>query len=340
MAPMVETNKSRTTTLKKLAKWTPSSNSSFNKKGIASPLSPDAPFVPVHYDQLQQGSLYIIKIKQVSLALFEGWNDDMCCFSILRSEVEPMRWSEARQLPGDFDIYDAFDECGNPPIHLWSRYLKTNVPSNWFYMFEEARLKQRAWFREHDEYVRQTTTTEQGRDVHSSLSNTDVSTMLLSPQESIVSSAVASTNIVDPGILHEDTSFTPTSPAFADGESVTRQTSTPSSLVIDREQIRRHLAPGQASVLNRQSSVVVGLPSINSTISQTSSKRDVESTTVAEESRVDRLDLQEYSAQLDFPHDSDQFSIRSDLPGSSSPSLSILPSKSRSRPSMKKIIWN
>lgn len=102
MAPMVETNKSRTT-LKKLAKWTPSSNSSFNKKGIASPLSPDAPFVPVHYDQLQQGSLYIIKIKQVSLALFEGkeisvkkkrrmrltvvcigWNDDMCCFSILR----------------------------------------------------------------------------------------------------------------------------------------------------------------------------------------------------------------------------------------------------------------
>ncbi|CEI87448.1 hypothetical protein RMCBS344292_01861 [Rhizopus microsporus] len=251
-----------------------------------------------------------------------------------------MRWSEARQLPGDFDIYDAFDECGNPPIHLWSRYLKTNVPSNWFYMFEEARLKQRAWFREHDEYVRQTTTTEQGRDVHSSLSNTDVSTMLLSPQESIVSSAVASTNIVDPGILHEDTSFTPTSPTFADGESVTRQTSTPSSLVIDREQIRRHLAPGQASVLNRQSSAVVGLPSVNSTISQTSSKRDVESTTVAEESRVDRLDLQEYSAQLDFPHDSDQFSIRSDLPGSSSPSLSILPSKSRSRPSMKKIIWN
>jgi hypothetical protein len=51
-------------------------------------------------NQLQQGELYIIKIKLIAIALFQGklynisydsfthrclgWDDDMCCFSVLR----------------------------------------------------------------------------------------------------------------------------------------------------------------------------------------------------------------------------------------------------------------
>ncbi|RCI05085.1 hypothetical protein CU098_003742, partial [Rhizopus stolonifer] len=99
------------------------------------------------------------------------WNDDMCCFSVLRAEVDPLRWSSARQLPGDFDAFEAFDEAGNPPIHLWPRYLKVSVPSNWFCMFEEAKRKQREWIQDHipDEH-----TATGGA---ATCSNTDVSTM-------------------------------------------------------------------------------------------------------------------------------------------------------------------
>ncbi|KAI8344634.1 hypothetical protein BC941DRAFT_409162 [Chlamydoabsidia padenii] len=61
------------------------------------------------------------------------------------SENTPMRWSQARYLPGDYDAYDAFDEAGNPPVHLWTRYLRVEVPINWFAIFEEARRKQREW---------------------------------------------------------------------------------------------------------------------------------------------------------------------------------------------------
>lgn len=58
------------TTLKKLARWTPSTATSRNQ--VVSPLSQETPFVNVAHDKLQQGGLYILKIKQVSLALFEG----------------------------------------------------------------------------------------------------------------------------------------------------------------------------------------------------------------------------------------------------------------------------
>ncbi|KAI7882323.1 hypothetical protein K492DRAFT_193583 [Lichtheimia hyalospora FSU 10163] len=123
----------------------------------------------IEHDDLKQGSLYIVKIRNVSVALFEGWDDDMCCFAVLRSESTPMRWSEARQvlftlalrdnanitgyryIPGDFDAYDAFDEAGNPPVHLWTRHLRVNVPINWFSIFEEARRKQRNWMHEQNE---------------------------------------------------------------------------------------------------------------------------------------------------------------------------------------------
>ncbi|KAI9319075.1 hypothetical protein BX666DRAFT_2025414 [Dichotomocladium elegans] len=107
----------------------------------------------VEHDDLKQGSLYIVKIRNVSVALFQGWDDDMCCFAVLRSDSTPMRWSEARYIPGDFDAYDAFDDAGNPPVHLWSRHLRVNVPINWFSIFEEARRKQRSWMNEqNDDY--------------------------------------------------------------------------------------------------------------------------------------------------------------------------------------------
>ncbi|RUS24839.1 hypothetical protein BC938DRAFT_473002 [Jimgerdemannia flammicorona] len=114
--------------------------------------------VALECDALQQGELYICKIKWVKLALFEGWNDDMCCFRLLREDASPMRWSEARYvvdryLPGEFIAYDAFDSLGNPPLSLWDRTLGTKVPRNWFEMFEEARRKQRVWAAGDDDLV-------------------------------------------------------------------------------------------------------------------------------------------------------------------------------------------
>ncbi|RUS21330.1 hypothetical protein BC937DRAFT_93013 [Endogone sp. FLAS-F59071] len=98
-------------------------------------------------ENLVQGTLYIVKINLVKLALFEGWNDDMCCFSLLREDSNPMRWSDARYLPGEFVAYEAFDPMGNPPMYLWDKVLKSRVPKNWFDMYEEARRKQRDWQR-------------------------------------------------------------------------------------------------------------------------------------------------------------------------------------------------
>ncbi|OZJ02951.1 hypothetical protein BZG36_04614 [Bifiguratus adelaidae] len=96
-------------------------------------------------EDLMQGSLYLIKINQPKLALFEGWNDDMCCFSMLRDEHSPMRWSEARYLPGDFIAHEAFDGSGNPPLLTWSDLIRSEIPKNWFEMFEEGRRRQREW---------------------------------------------------------------------------------------------------------------------------------------------------------------------------------------------------
>ncbi|CAO3623782.1 unnamed protein product [Mucor hiemalis] len=123
----------------------------------------------VPLNELQQGELYIIKIKLIAIALFQGWDDDMCCFTILRTDLlEELRWSEARYqtsfiatrfitmllikyvplcryLPENFDAYLAFDYAGNPPIHLWTKQLRAVIPINWFNIFEEARHMQRQW---------------------------------------------------------------------------------------------------------------------------------------------------------------------------------------------------
>ncbi|KAI8974996.1 hypothetical protein BDB01DRAFT_908582 [Pilobolus umbonatus] len=105
---------------------------------------------PVPVSELRQGELYIIKIKLIAIGLFQGWDDDMCCFFLLRTDrLEELRWSEARYskkyLPENFDVYHAFDYAGNPPIHLWTRHLKAVIPINWFNIFEEARHMQRQW---------------------------------------------------------------------------------------------------------------------------------------------------------------------------------------------------
>ncbi|KAI8883016.1 hypothetical protein K501DRAFT_333641 [Backusella circina FSU 941] len=292
---MVE-SKHKNVTLKKLARWSPSASSSSQKKtNSIAPLSSDAPFTPVHHERLQQGSIYIIKVKQVSVGMFEGWNDDMCCFSILRSDVEPMRWSEARQLPGDFDLYDAFDECGNPPIHLWTRYLKVGIPSNWFSIFEEAKRKQREWSMQQQGYnmrhslqdppisaeyyypPESNTPHEDEDQVPVTYSNTDVSIMSLNHNASIV----ASTNIVDPSIMNE---------------GVNESTPERSTSIMDREQIRRHLAPGQAVSRNSTHTTLNTTTSLsrNEVVSPATPKFETASPT-----------------NIDFPHDSDRFSIHS-----------------------------
>ncbi|KAL9543184.1 hypothetical protein MBANPS3_008236 [Mucor bainieri] len=341
-------NKQRNTTLKKLARWTPSSSPSpSNRASVIPPLSNDAPFVNIHHDKLQQGALYIIKIKQVSLAMFEG------------SEVEPLRWSEARQLPGDFDIYNAFDECGNPPIHLWSRYLRTSVPSNWFILFEEARRKQRNWAMHQEHLHRQSLIQqkqEQEQDYyyqqpeeihdHASMpaySNTDVSSMHLNGNTITSPSIVASTNVVDPSMMNDEldsnassaataaataiaagglhhqpsaTSVVTTATANSDmNHSIRRPIMSPtpslqpserSNSIMDREQIRRHLAPGQATVSNRQ----IESP-------QLIHHRSKEYITQNEPTPLaalndDKMESNISTAEVDFPHDSDRFSIHSE----------------------------
>jgi len=107
--------------------------------------------MPLDVNALVEGKLYLCKIKFVKLSLFEGCDDDMYCFSLLREEASPMRWSEARYLASDFSAYEAFDSSGNPPISLWRKNLKEEAPRNWFDMYEEARRKQRSWNQIYDD---------------------------------------------------------------------------------------------------------------------------------------------------------------------------------------------
>ncbi|ORY89874.1 hypothetical protein BCR43DRAFT_499627 [Syncephalastrum racemosum] len=172
------------TRLQRLARWNPGTSSVVERSQSASSSekAAAASFLPIEHENLVQGSLYIVQIHHVTIALFEGWDDDMCCFSVLRSTADPMRWSEARYIPGDFEAYNAFDHAGNPPVHLWTRYLRVSVPINWFAMFEEARRKQREWM----QFNRPSEIVE------------------LEPQRpelySNPSTAAASTNIVDPAL--------------------------------------------------------------------------------------------------------------------------------------------
>lgn len=333
-----------------------------------------------------------------------------------------MRWSEARyihlhllniycdtptesvqrQLPGDFDIYNAFDECGNPPIHLWSRYLRTSVPSNWFSMFEEAKRKQRNWAMHQDHMHRQSLIQqkqEQEQDYYyqqpeevvdnnnmgiPAYSNTDVSSMHLNGSNTVASpSIVASTNIVDPGMMNEElggnasgaataaataiaagglhhqpstTSVVTTATANSDlnpnnirrpimSPTPSLQPSERSNSIMDREQIRRHLAPGQATVSNRQ----IESPQLVHHRSKEYIAQN-EPTPLAA-LNDDRMESNISTAEVDFPHDSDRFSIHSEsISHTTTPtmspqspvqqrSLSSKTNNSKNRSSMKKMIF-
>ncbi|KAM3583761.1 hypothetical protein VKS41_003736 [Umbelopsis sp. WA50703] len=97
--------------------------------------------------KLIPGSLYLFKTHFVKLVLFEKYQDEMCQFSMLRENEEPMRWSEARYFMGDFSVYEAFDTNGNPPIEVCEQFEWT-VPKNWFDCFALARERQRQWFQQ------------------------------------------------------------------------------------------------------------------------------------------------------------------------------------------------
>jgi hypothetical protein len=352
-------------------------------------------------------------------------------------------------LPGDFDIYDAFDESGNPPIHLWTRFLKVPVPHNWFTMFEEAKRKQRDWAlrQQQQQQLRQSLIQQQQQNSSGdyyyspplpqsevdglpvTYSNTDVSTMSLNhhrhhPNESVVSpSIVASTNIVDPSLMNDDirsqtitqtglshqpsmistTSYvtnntcqsnrvlSPT-PSSSHKDIIQQQHQSPSqsertNSIMDREQIRRHLAPGQAIsqvTLNSQPSTPVttresptklvhhrskelvnnGIPEEAEVTPSPAQQQQVEEVKKEVKNNEENKDINHngaisssniqlkqqdsisvLSSDLEFPHDSDSFSIRSDIAAATtavtSPNMKpSSSSKSRnSRPSMKKIIW-
>lgn len=316
-------------------------------------------------------------------------------------------------MPGDFDIYDAFDECGNPPIHLWSRYLKVLVPRNWFCMFEEAKRRQRDWhMRQQQQLIRQSMIQDQseyyyshGTEEHQNLqdpttdsdpstttavavySNTDVSSMSLNHENStsdsiMAPSVVASTNIIDPAMMNDDSSVnlrhqqsmasttnnnninnnTPRSRVISHAPSYTSNSGVErSGSIMDREQIRRHLAPGQAKVTSRNNSgSVVTLASTVTTLSP-SNKESSSSSPPHHTSLVGGIPEEQkevitnseshisvYSTELDFPHDSDRFSIRSDIsPTISSPtqsdSLKLSASskmrQSNNRTLVKNLIW-
>lgn len=227
-------------------------------------------------------------------------------------------------------------------------------------------------------------------------SNTDVSTMSLDHQnpteESVVApSVVASTNIIDPSLMNDDmrsqstglhhqpslistTSYTTNSttrlsrsqvlsPTPSNRENIQQQHSPAerSNSIMDREQIRRHLAPGQAAISSRNSMSVVTLDSGSTALSPLNKEspklvhhrsKEYVAQSIPEEKIEDKINvinlesnISSYSNDLEFPHDSDRFSIRSDIPSNNdiikSPSMTpSISTKSRNRPSMKKILWS
>jgi hypothetical protein len=224
-------------------------------------------------------------------------------------------------------MYDAFDECGNPPIHLWSRHLRVSVPTNWFAMFEEAKRRQRDWAIQQHQirhsivqpspneyyYAVPPLPPQQQEDAvvsQSVYSNTDVSSMQLNQQSVTSPSVIASTNIVDPSIqsLHGQGS---------------RQ-----SLVHDKESLRRHIT---ASSNDAKTS-----PSL---IHHRSKEYVTHNDVTPSSTPITPPDVNESNfstADLDFPHDSDRFSIRSDIaPIASSPKPL---EKQEHRNSIKKMI--
>ncbi|KAG2186920.1 hypothetical protein INT44_003147 [Umbelopsis vinacea] len=125
-----------------------SPSSRFNKPPKGSSTTLEKPsLILCDATNLVPGSLYLFKTHFVKLVLFEKYEDEMCQFSMLRENEEPMRWSEARYFLGDFSVYEAFDTNGNPPIEVCEQ-LEWTVPKNWFDCFALARERQRHWFQQ------------------------------------------------------------------------------------------------------------------------------------------------------------------------------------------------
>ncbi|OAD78633.1 hypothetical protein PHYBLDRAFT_163730 [Phycomyces blakesleeanus NRRL 1555(-)] len=352
---------SNASALQKLARWHPSANSSQADKKNAGQSIFDGPLESLEHDELKQGSLYILKINQVSVTLFEGWNDDLCCFSVLRMDATPMRW----YLPGDFDAYNAFDEAGNPPVHLWTRYLRVEVPVNWFAIFEEARRKQREWTVELNRRANQThylhPTSKQ------SISQNDRSTQQQQQQQQqqnqqqafdnsygeyaiesgVPSSAAISASLLDPH-FHQDRAYDvhsrhpylastisslptdakPTgimsSPLLSPGiygqsdiDSFEYPSIAPHTLLANVES--GTLGISENSLFPRESET--GPPPPPKTTNTTTTSSSSSSSAPHQQQQQPSFQTIEnkksqsfYDAHLDFPHDSDQFSIHSEFP--------------------------
>ncbi|KAI9025285.1 hypothetical protein CLU79DRAFT_744872 [Phycomyces nitens] len=319
---------SNSSALQKLARWHPSANSSQTDKKNAGQSMFDGPLESLEHDDLKQGSLYILKINQVSVTLFEGWNDDLCCFSVLRMDATPMRWSEARYLPGDFDAYNAFDEAGNPPVHLWTRYLRVEVPVNWFAIFEEARRKQREWTMELNRRANQThylhPTSKQ------SSANKDGPTQPAfdsygeyAIDSGVQSSAVVSTSLLDPH-FHQDRGYDMNSrhPYLASTISSLPTDAKPTGMsstmlspgIYGQSEIDSFEYPSVAphTLLANVESGTLGI-SENSLFPQEQQQepeQEPKPPVTIEPKRSQSF----YDAHLEFPHDSDQFSIHSEFP--------------------------
>ncbi|OZJ04216.1 hypothetical protein BZG36_02950 [Bifiguratus adelaidae] len=105
---------------------------------------PDPP--SLEPERLIQGRLFLLKLRRITFGLFEGWDDDMCCFSVLREDSGPLRWSAARYVPLTFNAYPSFDSFGNPLLDLWQHILKKPLPENWRRLVDESRRREAFWW--------------------------------------------------------------------------------------------------------------------------------------------------------------------------------------------------
>ncbi|KAG2172026.1 hypothetical protein INT43_001503 [Umbelopsis isabellina] len=318
-------------TLHKITRWGSASNGGGSTRTGAGSIAGGNQALtlvePLDPEDLKQGQLYIVKISLVKLALFEGWQDDMCCWSVLRDESKPMRWSEARYLPGDFFAYEAFDEAGNPPVYIWQRLLNTDIPANWFSMFEEARRKQREWASGFDQ-VQSNGPTYQLADY---------------PQE-------------EP---HMDSSVH--SVRAADQQSVNTARSEPQAPADDREKLRNFLVGEQAPAsFQRNGSLQYGstvedsaphspvpshisqIPVAPASVDGTANKHEVEELANGDDTVEKAGQTQaKYDDSIDFPHDQHNFSIP-DYPTAAneqdSDNFKMPPTTRGHRPSVRNIL--
>ncbi|KAL1930075.1 hypothetical protein VTP01DRAFT_1229 [Rhizomucor pusillus] len=128
---------------------TPSIHIIPRKKQLFSWMRTKHPIQPEHErvtpSSLMEGRIYLLRVSTAHIAIFQGLDEDLYCFTILRylGGSQPLRWSEARYIASDFAAYEAFDDDGNPLIQFWYELGAREQATHWFVMFEEACRKQR-----------------------------------------------------------------------------------------------------------------------------------------------------------------------------------------------------